>query len=96
MTTQLSLLKYTVEHKTGAIHLGTTFALYELLIPFFNLSIPNKNKVVLGEMGLIEICFEVLKLTDNEPSVFVYFNLDLSKQGAAKVCILILLECSMH
>ncbi len=84
-------MKQTLQKKDG-IHiaeLGGQNALYELLIPFVNLSIPNKNKPILGETVLIGACLEVLQLSDDEPSYYIYSHLDQAKLSASKVIVFV-------
>ncbi len=81
----LSTLSGTLYYKDAVKLANSSYSVHELLIPFVNLSIPNNNKPVLGETTLIESCFQVLKLGDNETNYYISSNLEEAKQNAAKV-----------
>ncbi len=83
----LTLLQTTLQLKDGVFikESKARYSMHELQIPFVNLSIPSKNKVELGEKGLIDICLNVLQLDDNEPNYYIRSNLDRAKQDSAKV-----------
>ncbi len=80
----LEVLQQTLQQKSGVQQPTGIYSLHELLVPFVNLSIPNKNKSALGGV-LIDICFQVLHLSDDEQNFYIYSRLEDTKQNASKV-----------
>jgi len=65
---------------------GTSFSLKEILLGVINLSVNDANKVILHDIGIIEILFEIIQVDSAKPHhERVLQGLDEAKVMAAKI-----------
>jgi hypothetical protein len=77
--------------------IGSTFnSLYELLVPIANLSVSEKNKILLGEIGMVELMLTILRLDDNVSIGRLGDRLDYSKTLASQVCAALIVQNSAN